>query len=563
MKVLFVTGILLLALFSKAQYKVDSMCGAKVNLDKEGKLLARYEPQIPGAAYTIAVKLAVDFLKSCPLSPKNNLPLYLTHCSMYRDGKGGYVGSDWPHNPIVVNGGLVQSLAIDWRNYSGDESLVAIARQALDHQIEFGTTPANWEWASVPYASSDAGAIIYQGASRFDTAKTDENRGRGDGSFVLECDKIGEMGIHYVKFYQITGEEKYLTAALLCADALAKHVRKSDNGAGGLDWKKLAITSPWPFRVRAENGEILEDYTSHVVENLRLLDELVRIKDRIKLPDEKARAYQNASGVAWGWLYSAEGPIKTAIWKGYFEDIRFDPINLNRVNNSPMEFARYLVKYPVHDKEISTTVPALIWWVKNTFGEKGMNAINEQTGCYLPMGSHTSRYASINALWYEHTGDKWFKEEAYRFFNHASYMAEPDGVVQTGHNWGAEIWFSDGYTDYIRHFMEGLAAVPEWAPAGKNHLLKSSSVVQKINYGSRRISYQAYDADANEVLRLASKPVAITVGGTAVKETKSTTAEGWTWEPLSAGGVLRIHHKSAGAVSIALGSKKAAVAKAN
>ncbi|MEP7231278.1 MAG: hypothetical protein ABI691_13550 [Ginsengibacter sp.] len=563
MKALFVTSILLLALCSKAQYKVDSMCGAKVNLDKNGKLLARYDPQTPGASYVMGVKLAVDFLKNCPASPKNGLSLYLTHCSMFRDGKGGFVGSSWPHNPIVVNGGLVQSLAIDWRNYSGDESVVAIARKALDHQIEFGTTPSNWEWASVPYASSDAGDVIYQGASRFDTAVTDENRGRGDGSFVLECDKIGEMGIHYLKFYQITGETKYLDAAIHCADALQKHVRESGNGTGGLNWKKLSLTSPWPFRVRAETGEVLENYTSHVVENLRLLDELIRIKDRIKLPDEKAANYKNASGVAWRWLYSSEGPIKTAIWKGYFEDIRFDSINLNRVNNSPMEFARYLIKHPEHDKDISTTVSALIWWVKNTFGEKGMNAINEQTGCYLPMGSHTSRYASINALWYEYTGDKWYKEEAYRFFNHASYMAEPDGVVQTGHNWGAEIWFSDGYTDYIRHFMEGLAAVPEWAPAGENHLLKSSSVVQKIKYRPQQISYQTYDADAREVLRLASKPVAITVGGTAVKETKNRTAEGWTWEPLSTGGVLRIHHKREGAVSIEMVSKKTEVAKAN
>jgi hypothetical protein len=44
---------------------------------------------------------------------------------------------------------------------------------------------------------------------------------------------------------------------------------------------------------------------------------------------------------------------------------------------------------------------------------------------------------SVCAKWYEHSGDKWFKEEACRFFNHASYMAEPDGVVPTGHNWVA------------------------------------------------------------------------------------------------------------------------------
>jgi hypothetical protein len=559
MRIALFIALLFLSHLSQSQYKVDSMCGAKVNLDKAGKLLARYQPGTPGASYAIGVKLAVDFLKNCPVSPKNGLPLYLTHCSMYRDGKGGFVGSDWPHNPIVVNSGLVQSLAIDWRIYSGDESMVALTRRALDHQIEFGTTPAAWKWAKVPYASSDAGEKIYDGASRFDTAVTDENRGRGDGSFVLEVDKIGEMGIGYLKFYQLTGEQKYLDAALHCADALAKHVRKGVHGAGGLNWKTLVLTSPWAFRVRAENGEVLEDYTAHVVENLRLLDELVRTKDRIRLSKEKQDAYEAASRIAWAWLYSAEGPIKTSIWKGYFEDIRFDPINLNRVNNSPMEFARYLLKAPQRDSEIATTVPGLVWWVKTTFGEKGMNAINEQTGCYLPMGSHTSRYASICAMWYEQSGDRWFKEEAYRFFNHASYMAEPDGVVQTGHNWGAEIWFSDGYTDYIRHFMEGLGAVPEWAPAGENHLLRSSSVVQKIQYSDRSITYQTYDPDAKEVLRLAAKPVAILVNGKAIKETKDTTAEGWVWEPLSTGGVLKINRKKGAAVSINLPAKSKGV----
>jgi len=543
-------------LHSYNQYKVDSMCGAKVNLDKSGKLLARYKPTIPGAAYVKAVQLAVDFLKNCPLSSSINLPLYITHCSMYRDGKGGFVGSSWPHNPIVVNGGLVQSLAIDWRNYSGDESMIDIARNVLDHQIKYGTTPANWDWGSVPYASSEAGEIIYDGASRFDTAVTDENKGRGDGSYVLECDKIGEMGIHYLKFYEITEEQKYLQAAIDCADALAKHVRKGAHGAGGLEWKSLVLTSPWPFRVKAEKGEVLEEYTSHVVENLRLLEGLVRIKDRIKLSSEKLAAYTNASNIVWAWLYGSEGPIKTSIWKGYFEDIRFDPINLNRVNNSPMEFARYLIKNSANDTEINTTVPALIWWVKNTFGEKGMNAINEQTGCYLPMGSHTSRYASICAMWFERSGDNWFKEEAYRYFNHASYMAQPDGVVQTGHNWGDEIWFSDGYTDYIRHFMEGIAAVPEWAPAGENHLLKSTSAMQKIKYSAKNISYKTYDASAREVLRLTAKPVTILVNGIAIKEIKSTDKEGWVWQPLAVGGVCRINHSKGAEVVVNFGSKK-------
>jgi hypothetical protein len=270
-----------------SQYKVDKMCGVDIALDSNGKLLARYEPQLPGSGYVKAVSLAVNFWKNCPNNPDNKLPLYITHCSMYRDGKGGYYGSTWPHNPIVVNAGMVQSLAIDWRNYSGDESMVDIARTGVDHQLKFGTTPPGWDWASVPYASSEAGSVIYDGASKFDTARTEENIGRGDGSFVLEVDKIGDMGIAYLKFYEITNESKYLDAAINCADALAKHVRKGVNKKG-ITWSRLVLTSPWPFRVRAENGVILEDYTSHVVENLRLIEELIRIKERINLLEEKA-----------------------------------------------------------------------------------------------------------------------------------------------------------------------------------------------------------------------------------------------------------------------------------
>jgi len=73
---LFLTGTFL---YASAQYKVDTMCGAKVILDKNGKLLSRYEPQTPGAGYVKAVELAVKFWKNCPLSKDNNLPLNITH----------------------------------------------------------------------------------------------------------------------------------------------------------------------------------------------------------------------------------------------------------------------------------------------------------------------------------------------------------------------------------------------------------------------------------------------------------------------------------------------------
>jgi hypothetical protein len=159
---------------------------------------------------------------------------------MYRDGKGGFCGSDWPHNPIVVNGGLVQSLAIDWRNYSGDESMIDIARKALDHQIEFGTTPANWEWANVPYASSEAGEIIYDGASKFDTAVTDENKGRGDGSLCWKWIRL----VRWESLPEILPDHRR-TKIFGCGYSLCRCIGKAcaqrSAWRRGLEWKTLVL----------------------------------------------------------------------------------------------------------------------------------------------------------------------------------------------------------------------------------------------------------------------------------------------------------------------------------
>ena len=94
------------------------------------------------------------------------------------------------------------------------------------------------------------------------------------------------------------------------------------------------------------------------------------------------------------------------------------------------------------------------------------------------MGSHTARFASVLALWHERTGDPVAREKAFRSFNWASYMCDRRGVVRVG-PLEASHWFSDGYGDYIRHFMVGMGAVPDWAP-GEDHLLRSSSVVTDV-----------------------------------------------------------------------------------
>lgn len=538
------------------QKKPDSLCTHKVNYDSKGRILPWYKPEIPGAGYDKVITLASEFIKNiCPNDPKTGKKLYLLHCSIYRDHLSAtkFTGSPWLHNPACVYAGFVQSLVLDYRVYSGDTSYISIVRETLDHLLTKGTTPADWAWPNSPYASSDPGDPIYKGASIYDTAVTAWNKARGDGSYILEPDKIGEMGVGYLRFYQVTGEKRFLEAAINSADALVKNYRLGDTIKKHYHEKNdYTLRSPWPFRVNAKTGQVIEEYSANMIEPIRLFDELIKAKDKIGLAPEKVKRYTQIRNLVWEWMNSFEGPMKTYVWKGYFEDIRLDDQNTNRVHNIPLEVARHLIKNPEFDSDVDMTVPALMGWVKHTFKDKNMDAINEQLDCYQPMGSHTARYASIAALMYERTGDPKYKEEAYRYFNNATYSCEKDGFVRVGPTWSSEVWFSDGYSDYIKHFIEGMAAIPEWAPAGENHLLRSTSVVKSISYKPTEINYTTFYDASSEVLRLTAKPVSITVNNSRITERKDLNGEGWTWKPLDKGGVLRLKHDKGNKIKIKL-----------
>jgi hypothetical protein len=519
----------------------DTICNHLVYRDAKGIILPWYKPDVPGAGYDHVVKLASEFIKSgTPVDPKTGKKLYLVTCCFQgphitgqEDFDKGLTGEYWPHNPACVYAGLVQGLVIGYRIYSGDNSFLDIVREMLDWQLEHGTTPADWPWPNVPYASSDPFETEYIGATKW------ENDGmRGDGLHGIEPDKVGELGIAYLKFYEVTEENKYLEAAIHCADALASNIRNiSDDPSPFVETR--VNKSPWPFRVNARTGVVISDYTSNVIEPVRLFDELLRISSRIGLESEKIKSFRNARDIAWNWLFSKSGPMKTYIWNGYFEDVPNDPQCANRLQITPLETARYLIKNPGLDPELESSVPALINWVGSAFATEGMDAIKEQTWCYEPMGSHTSRYASLCALWYEHTGDKKYKELAYRFFNFASYMTYDNGVVAVGPEWPGS-WFSDGYGDYIRHFMEGIAAIPEWAPVGEDHLLKCSSVVRKIEYKTGYIRFKTFDDSGTAVLRISFQPKVVWAGSKKLARQTDPGKEGWTWTPLEKGCIIKI-----------------------
>jgi hypothetical protein len=512
----------------------DRLASHPVVLDSQGKLLSWVEPQ--ERAYDRIMRLAWDFLLHKAPTESNRLKAFYSYCCLDPDSLRG---TAWPHNPAGLNAMLVDS-AVPYYAYSGDKAVVELVADLLDYQLDHGTTPPDWKWGSVPYASADHGATEYRGAHDFLYDK--KAPGRGDGYGVIEPDKVGELGYGYLRFYELTGEARYRRAAIACADALARHVRSGD-----------ASHSPWPFRVYAETNVIREEYTSNVIGPIRLFDELTRLN----LGD--VPAYRRARQMAWNWMMTY--PIENNAWATYFEDVAiFDqPENLNQY--SPMETARYLIQHPEFDPAWRTHVARLIQWVEKVFVvdvppdqpkehavQYGANTVSEQIHYMPKMGSHTARYASVLAQWHEATGDAEAKEKAFRSFNWATYMCREDGAVQVGPVLDRSIWFSDGYGDYIRHFMAGIGSVPEWTPPNENHLLRSSSVVQSVSYLKGEINYLTFDDNATEVLRINFKPRRVLFGGKEAPKRSDLAQTGWTFD--SSTGVVRIRHENSNLVRI-------------
>ncbi len=502
--------------------------GHALVLDEQQKIL-------PWAPYEKVVALGWKGLARFPVQP-NGLPTWQAYSRFTPDTLGGV---QWPNNPAGLSAMLVDS-ALQHYAYSGDRRVLDLVRKSLDHILEHGRTPDDWAWGRVPFASADPGSTTYGGA---DDGFCD-HCGRGDGPGVIEPDKIGEIGYAFVRFFELTDDVRYRDAAVACAEELATHVRDGD-----------PLHSPWPFRVYGKDDVTRDPYSGHVIAPIMLFDELRRL-------ELHSPAMLRARDNAWSWMMTY--PMENGVWGGYFEDIPiYDDPSDNPNQYAPLQTARYLLDHPELDPAWRTHVPKLIAFVKDTFGvdvdgpggkgmQYGAEVMSEQMADMAKMASHTARYASILARWYEVTGDLDAKERAFRSFNWATYWCTSTGIVKVGPDDGEGWWFSDGYGDFMRHFSLGMSAVPEWAGEG-NHLLRSTSVVREVTFDAATLRYSPFDVLGDDVLRLARPPQSITVGGVVVPEAEASSGASFTSRSIHGGVVVKLHRQGAGAVSITFG----------
>lgn len=517
----------------------DTLTYHAIRIDTHHHILPWYNPD-PGISYDHVLHLVWHFW-SHMRRDYNGLPYYMNH-QVWKpdvDDRRG-IGGDQ----------LFMALS-SWRlwyQYTGDENVKENMKFIADYYLAHGMSPADCAWPDIPFPYN-----------------TNVYSGKYDGGMILgpgyaQPDKAGSFGLELIHLYKMTGHEYYLDAAVKIANTLAIHVQKGD-----------ADHSPMPFKVNVYTGETgalranspdhsvigKSAYTTNWTGTLELWSQLRQLKKG------ETGNYKSAFDTVLDWM--VKYPLQNNKWGPFFEDVPgWSDTEINAAT-----FAFYIMQHRDLFPRWQTQVRGIFDWIykelgNNTWKKYGVMVVNEQTAYRVPGNSHTSRQASVQ-LWYNYlSGDTTMKQNAVRELNWATYMVRPDGANRYPHD---DIWLTDGYGDYVRHFLRAMAADPQLAPPGQDHILWTTSVIQKANYAPNinkywptnvdpskvskvLIYYQTFDKSGSEILRLRRKPSGVRAGNSELKEVKTGTDNGYTWQPLENGGILRVYHKNSGHVTI-------------
>ncbi len=455
-----------------------------VRVDADGAIVPWFGDG-PSQAYDHNLRLVWSFwinMRKC----SNGVPYYLQHQVWMPD-----------HDDERGLGGDQINMALDaWKllyDYLGDQAILDNMTMMADYWLDHGMSTPTAKWANLPYPyNTDIHSGQYDG---------DMRAGKG----FLQPDKAGSFGAELVMLYEVTGNQRYLDTAVKIADSLVSHVTPGD-----------AEHSPWPFRVHAETGEVAVQekkgvrytaaYTTNWSPTLRLFSSLE------ELHKGKTSEYRRTATLVTAWI--KKYPIATNKWGPFFEDVETADYSDTEINADTM--AAYILEHPEWDKDSKAQAHAILQWSLNrlgnhTFEKVKVTPLNEQTAYLVPGNSHTSRHASVELLYCEKSGDCSDKKQAIRRLNWATYMVDEDGKNRYPFD---DIWLTDGYGDYVRHYLRAMASFPELAPDDQNHVLRTSSIIQHIDYSASQITYKKYDAHSVERLKLAAnKPVSVK-GGT-------------------------------------------------
>ncbi|MEO8765245.1 MAG: hypothetical protein ABI416_13195 [Ginsengibacter sp.] len=546
MKSNYCIGVFFLLCLNASAQK-EKLVYHNIKTDAAGHIIP-WSHEEPGKAWSNVIQLAWKFWDTMRID-MNGIPYYMNH-QVWRAGV---------NDPRGLGGDQLAMALSSWQllyAYTGNERIKENMKFIADYYLTHGFSPASAEWADIPFPYN---TLLYSGVY--------------DGDMIIgrdytQPDKAGSFGIELLHLYKMTSQEHfpnstnilYLDAAVKIANTLAKHTSDGDEN-----------NSPLPFKVNAYNGKVgalknnnrdkkdigLSGYTTNWGGTLELFLELQQLNTG------DAGLYKHAFEKIMSWM--KKYPLQNNKWGPFFEDVPgWSDTQINAIT-----FARFMMNHREYFPGWITEVKKIFDWVyqkvpNEAWKKYGVTVVNEQTAYLQPGNSHTSRQASAELQYMMLTGDRFHYDNAIRQLNWSTYMVDTDGKNFYPTN---DVWLTDGYGDYVRHFLRSMAAFPGLSPSDEEHILSSTSIIQEAVYapladkyfggdlGSAdpnkvRVFYRTFDTAGIEQIRLRIKPIAVMIDQKSVNELKELSAEGYTWNPMQKGGILTVNRENGTKVAV-------------
>lgn len=504
-----------------------------ISTDAAGKIIPWYNAD-PGVSYNHIIGLVWNFWDTMRRD-MNGLPYYMNHQVWNPDFD----------DPRGLGGDQFAMALSSWRlyyAYTGNERVKENMAFIADYYLTHGLSAADTRWPFMPFPYN---TFIYSGVY-------DGDMRIGPG--YVQPDKAGSFALELVHLYKIRENPLYLQAAIRIADVLAAHTHDGDTSY-----------SPLPFKVNVFTGEMgmlrnhdftgtwidTAGYTSNWAPTLQLFMDL---RD---LHQGDTIAYHTAFDKILAWMKRV--PMKLQKWGPFFEDV--DWWSETQIN--AMTFARFIMEhrslFPGWKSSVKSIIDRVhLRFANDTWKKYGVMVTNEQTVYPVPGNSHSARQATDELLYTSLSGDSSLFENAVRELNWATYMVDFDGKNRFPRD---EPWLTDGYGDYVRHYLRAMDAVPDLTAPGEDHIISSTSVVQQADYeghlkkfiylnfenvdsASVILFYRTFDSAGVEKIRLRRKPSAVLIEAHPVPET--SVGEGYSWVLLKRGGGLLIVRREKG-----------------
>lgn len=410
------------------------------------------------------------------------VPPYFHHYAIQHTDNLRSSTSGYPGYASISYPGYTMAIAIDaflaWWIHTGDPAGLARAIECADWLVD-RRTPAGDVYGDWVYST-----------------QTDAVMGGGYDLDAVMSDKSAMFALRLLRLFDVTGDVRYRDAAVEIGETYRDTQRSGDASEDGR----------WPFRVRPSDGLVRQDYTSHLIPAIQLLEDL-----EARVPGE---GFASSAQRAWAWLENNPmDPQSPSFqrWEGFYEDIGPESAGLGDHYGAEATAVALLARDQPGDveraiaiRDWSTSVFLAPDGVQNGNGfytwsilewQAWMNTTYAATAQWGVLHLHLDRATQGTAL-----HDPTWRAIGLEALHNLTYGQAPassvpadDGRMLTTIReltqplFGSETWYEQNFNTVL-YLLEAFDLEPSLAPDDADHLLGfDGGEVQAVSYAPEQI----------------------------------------------------------------------------